>query len=202
MAALPEEPAEAVTVKPDPDAGAPPPPPQSPANPAPVPAPASAAAAPLADGEAGAGAGAADSKPPAAPSAQPPAAAQLPTDRQTLLAVLQFLRRSNLRESEEILRREARLLNDEVAADLSPSAPGGQAAHGGEGQEGSLAAATPAPAEALLSSVTFGQAGAAAAPAAVTAPPAVPLAPPAKGEKAGGSLARLWATLSFGILAQ
>ncbi|XP_020823411.1 transcription initiation factor TFIID subunit 5 [Phascolarctos cinereus] len=37
-------------------------------------------------------------------------------DRQTLLAVLQFLRRSNLRESEEILRREARLLEEAAGA--------------------------------------------------------------------------------------
>ncbi|XP_031806901.1 transcription initiation factor TFIID subunit 5-like [Sarcophilus harrisii] len=37
-------------------------------------------------------------------------------DPQTLLAVLQFLRRSNLRESEDILRREARLLEDAVGA--------------------------------------------------------------------------------------
>ncbi|KAL8187403.1 UNVERIFIED_CONTAM: Transcription initiation factor TFIID subunit 5 [Gekko kuhli] len=178
MAALPEEPAEAVTVKPDPDGGAPPPPPpQSPANSASVPPLSSTAAAPLTDGEAVAGT--TDSKPPVVPNVQP-AAPQMPTDRQTLLAVLQFLRRSNLRESEEILRREARLLSDEVAADLSPSASGGQGTHGGEGQEPSLGVAVPGPGEVLLSSVTFGQAGAAVAPAAVTAPPAVPSGPPGK----------------------
>lgn len=188
MAALPEEPAEAVTVKPDPDGGAPPPPPQSPANSASAPPPSSTAAAPLTDGEAAVST--AEAKPPVVPNAQP-AASQLPTDRQTLLAVLQFLRRSNLRESEEILRREARLLADEVPADLSPSAPGGQAAHGGEGQEPSLGVAVPGPGEVLLSSVTFGHAGAAVAPAAVTAPPAVPLGPPAKGEEECGPLPRV-----------
>ncbi|XP_054839572.1 transcription initiation factor TFIID subunit 5 [Eublepharis macularius] len=179
MAALPEEPAEAVTVKPDPDGGAPPPPPQSqsPANAAPAPPPPSATAAPLTDGEAGAGAP--DSKPPVVPNAVP-AASQQPTDRQMLLAVLQFLRRSNLRESEEILRRECRLLAEELAADPSPSALGGQAAHGGEGQEPSLGISVPGAGEVLLSSVTFGQSGGTVAPAAVTAPPAAPLGPSGK----------------------
>ncbi|XP_066467126.1 transcription initiation factor TFIID subunit 5 [Tiliqua scincoides] len=180
MAALPEEPAEAVTVKPDPDAGAPPPPPPPPppAPPLPLPqSPAAAAAAaaaaapppPPAAAEAEPSAAAGDSKPPPAPAtAAAPAASQLPSDRQTLLAVLQFLRRSNLRESEEILRREARLLADEVAADPGPATP---AAHGGDGQDPAQAAG-----EALLSSVTFGQAGA-SAPAA---PPTAPLGAPAK----------------------
>ncbi|XP_044521474.1 transcription initiation factor TFIID subunit 5 isoform X1 [Gracilinanus agilis] len=45
-------------------------------------------------------------------------------DRQTLLAVLQFLRRSNLRESEEILRREARLLEEAAGAGALGEADG------------------------------------------------------------------------------
>uniref|UniRef100_A0A8D0DJQ4 Transcription initiation factor TFIID subunit 5 n=1 Tax=Salvator merianae TaxID=96440 RepID=A0A8D0DJQ4_SALMN len=191
MAALPEEPAEAVTVKPDPDAGAP--------TPAPTPAPlpssptatavtaAGAAAAPpppapvaplaaasLTEGEPLAGGAAADSKPPVVAPSQSPAP-QLPTDRQTLLVVLQFLRRNNLRESEEILRREARLI-DEVVGDPSPSAPGVQATHGGDGQEPSSVGITaPGAGDLLLSSVTFGQSGGATiSPATVPAPPAVP----------------------------
>uniref|UniRef100_A0A8D2AMZ4 Transcription initiation factor TFIID subunit 5 n=1 Tax=Sciurus vulgaris TaxID=55149 RepID=A0A8D2AMZ4_SCIVU len=43
-----------------------------------------------------------------------------PHDRQTLLAVLQFLRQSNLREAEEALRREARLLEEAVAGSGAP----------------------------------------------------------------------------------
>ncbi|XP_053245288.1 transcription initiation factor TFIID subunit 5 [Podarcis raffonei] len=191
MAALPEEPAEAVTVKPDPDAGAPPaPPPPPPALPQSPAAAAGAtaaagvaaapsapsAAAPLAEGGEPLAAGA-DAKPPVAPSPAPPAS-QLPTDRQTLLAVLQFLRRSNLRESEEILRREARLLADEVAADPGSSAPGVQASHGGEGQEPGGGA--PGSGDVLLSSVTFSQSGATISPGAAAAPPAVALGPPGK----------------------
>ncbi|XP_061492088.1 transcription initiation factor TFIID subunit 5 [Rhineura floridana] len=180
MAALPEEPAETVAVKPDPDAGAPPPPPlpQSPAAVgAAVAPPGPSVAAPLTEGEPLAGG--TDTKPPVAPSPAP-AASQLPTDRQTLLAVLQFLRRSNLRESEEILRREARLLADEVAADSSPSAPGVQASHGAEGQEPSVGIAAPGSGDLLLNSVTFGQTGATISPATVTAPPTVPLGGPGK----------------------
>ncbi|XP_004866533.1 transcription initiation factor TFIID subunit 5 [Heterocephalus glaber] len=48
---------------------------------------------------------------PAAAASEPGA----PHDRQTLLAVLQFLRQSNLREAEEALRREARLLEEAAA---------------------------------------------------------------------------------------
>ncbi|XP_044293889.1 transcription initiation factor TFIID subunit 5 isoform X2 [Varanus komodoensis] len=185
MAALPEEPVEAVTVKPDPDAGTapppplPPPPPQSPATAAatpPVPTPSVAGL--LTDGEPLAGA--VDLKPAAAPNAALPAASPLPTDRQTLLAVLQFLRRSNLRESEEILRREARLLADETAVDPSLSAPGVQAAHGGEGQECSAGVAAPGAGDVLLNSVTFSQAGATISPAAVTASSAVSSGTPGK----------------------
>ncbi|KAM6183966.1 transcription initiation factor TFIID subunit 5 isoform 2-T2 [Erethizon dorsatum] len=67
----------------------------------------------------------------AVPAAAPaPAAAAseagAPHDRQTLLAVLQFLRQSNLREAEEALRREARLLEEEAAAGSgAPAEPDG-----------------------------------------------------------------------------
>ncbi|XP_055106112.1 transcription initiation factor TFIID subunit 5 isoform X2 [Symphalangus syndactylus] len=54
----------------------------------------------------------------AVPAAAPDASA--PHDRQTLLAVLQFLRQSNLREAEEALRREARLLEEAVAGSGAP----------------------------------------------------------------------------------
>nr|XP_020644616.1 transcription initiation factor TFIID subunit 5 isoform X1 [Pogona vitticeps] len=181
MAALPEEPGEGVTVKPDPDAGAAPPPappsalPQSPvtaAVAAALPAPAPSVPSLLPEGEPSAGG--VDSKPPVAPSPAP-ANSQLPTDRQTLLAVLQFLRRSNLRESEEILRREARLFVEEGATDPNSSAPGVQATHGAEGQESGVGIAAPGAGDVLLSSVAFGQSGATISPAAVTAAPAVPL---------------------------
>ncbi|XP_022355632.1 transcription initiation factor TFIID subunit 5 isoform X3 [Enhydra lutris kenyoni] len=56
------------------------------------------------------------------PAAAPEAGA--PHDRQTLLAVLQFLRQSNLREAEEALRREARLLEEAVAGTGAPEADG------------------------------------------------------------------------------
>lgn len=46
-------------------------------------------------------------------------------DRQTLLAVLQFLRQSNLREAEEALRREARLLEEAAAGSGAPGEPDG-----------------------------------------------------------------------------
>uniref|UniRef100_A0A9L0I4J3 Transcription initiation factor TFIID subunit 5 n=1 Tax=Equus asinus TaxID=9793 RepID=A0A9L0I4J3_EQUAS len=63
------------------------------------------------------------------PAAAPDAGA--PHDRQTLLAVLQFLRQSNLREAEEALRREARLLEEAVAGSGAPGeadGAGGEAA--------------------------------------------------------------------------
>ncbi|KAM6443405.1 transcription initiation factor TFIID subunit 5 isoform 1-T1 [Liasis olivaceus] len=189
MAALPEEPTETVAVKPDPDAGAPPPAPPAPLSQSPIsaaaaaattvpPPPASSVAATLlADGEPLAGG--VDSKGSVA-SSPTPAASQLPHDRQTLLAVLQFLRRSNLRESEEILRREARVLVDDVPGDPNPSAPGVPGAHGGEGQDPSVGILAPGAGDVLLSSVTFGQTGATISPAAITTPPAAPLGPPGK----------------------
>ncbi|XP_051825779.1 transcription initiation factor TFIID subunit 5-like [Antechinus flavipes] len=69
-----------------------------------VPPPAAAAAAATAAPEGAAG----------APAATAEGIAS--QDRQTLLAVLQFLQRSNLRESEEILLREARLLEEAAGA--------------------------------------------------------------------------------------
>ncbi|XP_074763759.1 transcription initiation factor TFIID subunit 5 isoform X2 [Athene noctua] len=138
MAALPEEPAEVVTIKPDPDAGTPPQPPAAP------PAAAAAPPAAAAEGEAVGSGGEAVPPKPAAPG---PAASPAALDRQTLVAVLQFLRRSNLRESEEILRREARLLGDDLgAAALSPAGAGLLGAPGSD--------ADSAGGEALLSRVT------------------------------------------------
>lgn len=65
---------------------------------------------------------------PAAPAAASNnAAAGAPVDQQTLLAVLQFLRKNNLSESVEILRREAGLPED------SPDAKGGDSAAGSAG---------------------------------------------------------------------
>ncbi|XP_064419011.1 transcription initiation factor TFIID subunit 5 [Latimeria chalumnae] len=126
MAAAPELPSE-VEVKREPEMGAeagaetpgsgadpllpaavPPPPPVS------VPVVAAAAAVPV-------------------PAPPPPVADPL-SDRQTLLAVLQFLRKSNLRESEEILRREAGLLERLGEGSLSPAGGQGEA----EGAEASL----------------------------------------------------------------
>ncbi|TFK07004.1 ankyrin repeat domain-containing protein 1 [Platysternon megacephalum] len=125
MAALPEEPAE-VVVKPDPDGGVPPqPPPATPPAAPPTTAPA--------EGEAPAAPGSGGEAAPPKPPPPGPAASPAPTDRQTLLAVLQFLRRNNLHESEDILRREARLLGEEVAAAaLSSAGPGAQGTPGGE----------------------------------------------------------------------
>ncbi|XP_063289633.1 transcription initiation factor TFIID subunit 5 [Pelobates fuscus] len=60
---------------------------------------------------------------PPAPSAPPAPGAELP-DRQTLLAVLQFLRKSNLKDSVDILRRETGLLEEDLAATLSPDRAG------------------------------------------------------------------------------
>ncbi|XP_063163187.1 transcription initiation factor TFIID subunit 5 [Candoia aspera] len=189
MAALPEEPSEAVAVKPDPDAGVPPPAPAAPLSQSPIsvaataattvpPPPASSVAATLlADGEPLAGG--VDSKGSVA-SSPTPDASQLTPDRQTLLAVLQFLRRSNLRESEEILRREARVLVDDVPGDPNPSAPGALGAHGGEGQDPSVGILAPGAGDVLLNSVSFGHTGATISPASIATPPAAPLGPPGK----------------------
>ena len=159
MAAVPEEPAEVVAVKPDPEAGTPPQPPAAPPATAAPPAPSAAAA----EGETAGSAGDASSAKPSAPG---PAASPAALDRQTLVAVLQFLRRSNLRESEEILRREARLLGEDLgAAALSPAGAGLPGASGGEGDASSS--------EALLSRVTAAAAiaiGSSVAPVASSSP--------------------------------
>lgn len=173
MAAVPEEPAEVVAVKPDPEAGTPPQPPAAPPATAAPPAPSAAAA----EGEAAGSAGDASSAKPSAPG---PAASPAALDRQTLVAVLQFLRRSNLRESEEILRREARLLGEDLgAAALSPAGAGLPGASGGEGDASSS--------EALLSRVTAAAAiaiGSSVAPVASSSPgvAAATAVPPGKGE--------------------
>lgn len=184
MAALPEEPAEVVAVKPDPEAGTPP---QAPAAP-----PATAAAAPAApavvaaEGDAaGSGADAAPPKPAAAGQAASPTA----LDRQTLVAVLQFLRRSNLRESEEILRREARLLGEDLgAAALSPVGAGLPVGSGGD--------ADSAGGEALLSRVTAAAAVAIGGSVSTVASStsgvaAVPAVPPGKGGVRAGAAGSL-----------
>lgn len=173
MAAVPEEPAEVAAVKPDPEAGTPPQPPAAPPATAAPPAPSAAAA----EGEAAGSAGDASSGKPSAPG---PAASPAALDRQTLVAVLQFLRRSNLRESEEILRREARLLGEDLgAAALSPAGAGLPGAPGGEGDASSS--------EALLSRVTAAAAiaiGGSVAPVASSSPgvAAAAAVPPGKGE--------------------
>ncbi|OXB82390.1 UNVERIFIED_CONTAM: hypothetical protein H355_009315 [Colinus virginianus] len=174
MAAVPEEPVEVAAVKPDPEAGTPP---QAPAaTPATATPPAPSAAA---DGEAAGNSGDAASAKPAAPG---PAASPASLDRQTLVAVLQFLRRSNLRESEEILRREARLLGEDLGtAALSPAGAGLPGAPGGEGDAGSS--------EALLSRVTAaaaGGTGGSVAPVASSSPGVAAAAAVPPGKVGGG----------------
>ncbi|CAM4595902.1 transcription initiation factor TFIID subunit 5 [Caretta caretta] len=168
MAALPEEPAE-VVVKPDPEGGVPPQPP-------PVPSPAAPPTTAPVEGEAAGTPGSGGEAAPPKPAPPGPAASPAPTDRQTLLAVLQFLRRNNLHESEDILRREARLLGEEVAAAaLSPSGPGAQGTPGGEtdaaGGEALLSRVAAAASGAAGGSVAVGAAAAPGAAAAVVAVP-------------------------------
>lgn len=67
-------------------------------------------------------------------------AAGAPEDQQTLLAVLQFLRKNKLTESVEILRREAGLPEDSLdlkGGDSSGTGPGGAAAGVDEGGDAS-----------------------------------------------------------------
>ncbi|XP_050754517.1 transcription initiation factor TFIID subunit 5 isoform X4 [Gymnogyps californianus] len=173
MAALPEEPAEVAAVKPDPEAGTPPQPPAAP------PAAAAAPAAPPAAAAEAEAVGSGGEAAPPKPAAPGPAASPAALDRQTLVAVLQFLRRSNLRESEEILRREARLLGDDLgAAALSPAGAGLLGAPGGD--------ADSTGGEALLSRVTAAAAiaiGGSVATVASSSPGAAAVAavPPGKG---------------------
>ncbi|KAM5271493.1 transcription initiation factor TFIID subunit 5 isoform 2-T2 [Ctenodactylus gundi] len=91
----------------------------------------------------------------AAPAPAAASEAGAPHDRQTLLAVLQFLRQSNLREAEDALRREARLLEESAAG----SGASGEV-DGGGGTEA---------ANALLSRVTASVPGSVAAPDAAGA---------------------------------
>jgi len=90
-------------------------------------------------------------------------AAGAPEDQQTLLAVLQFLRKNKLTESVDILRREAGLPEDspDLKADDSSGAGSGAAAGSGDAEGGD--------ASALLSRVTASSA--AAAPPAPTKGP-------------------------------
>ncbi|XP_050754514.1 transcription initiation factor TFIID subunit 5 isoform X1 [Gymnogyps californianus] len=176
MAALPEEPAEVAAVKPDPEAGTPPQPPAAP------PAAAAAPAAPPAAAAEAEAVGSGGEAAPPKPAAPGPAASPAALDRQTLVAVLQFLRRSNLRESEEILRREARLLGDDLgAAALSPAGAGLLGAPGGD--------ADSTGGEALLSRVTAAAAiaiGGSVATVASSSPGAAAVAAVPPGKAGGG----------------
>ncbi|XP_026968293.1 transcription initiation factor TFIID subunit 5 isoform X1 [Lagenorhynchus albirostris] len=78
------------------------------------------------------------------PAAAPEAGA--PHDRQTLLAVLQFLRQSNLREAEEALRREARLLEEAVAGSGAPGEADGAGAETASALLSRVTASAPGPA--------------------------------------------------------
>lgn len=110
-----------------------------------------------------------DGRPPSAsPGSSAPAGSnksppEAPEDRQTLLAVLQFLRKNKLTESVEILRREAGLPEDSQdpkGTDSSGAGSGGAA--GGVDLEG-------ADASALLNRVTVSASAAAQAPTKGTA---------------------------------
>lgn len=182
MAALHEEPAEVTAVKPDSEAGTPPQPPTAP--------PAAAAAVPVAPSAAaaeGEAAGSGGEAAPPKPTAPGPTASPASLDRQTLVAVLQFLRRSNLRESEEILRREARLLGDDLgSAALSPPGAGLQGVPGGD--------ADSIGGEALLSRVSAAAAiGGNVATVASSSPAvaAVAAVPPGKGGARDGTVGSL-----------
>lgn len=84
------------------------------------------------------------------------AGAGTPTDQQTLLAVLQFLKKNNLAESVEILRREAGLPEDSADAKAGDPSAAGASANSTD-QDGGDASA-------LLSRVTVAAAAAAPAP--------------------------------------
>lgn len=94
----------------------------------------------------------------AAPAGSTKTAAGAPEDQQTLLAVLQFLKKNNLTESVEILRREAGLPEDSLdpkGADSSGAGAGGTA--GGVDLEGGDTSS-------LLSRVTVSSCAGAPAP--------------------------------------
>ncbi|KAK2098930.1 Transcription initiation factor TFIID subunit 5 [Saguinus oedipus] len=115
------------------------------------------------------------------PAAAPEAGA--PHDRQTLLAVLQFLRQSNLREAEEALRREARLLEEAVAGS---GAPGEVDSAGAEAASSLLSRVTAsAPGPAAPDPPGTGASGATAVSGSASGPAA-----PGKGEPWGPGQAR------------
>lgn len=107
------------------------------------------------------------------PAAAPEAGA--PHDRQTLLAVLQFLRQSNLREAEEALRREARLLEEAVAGTGAPGEADGAGTEAASALLSRVTASAPGPA--APDPPGTGASGAPAVSGLATGPPA-----PGKGE--------------------
>ena len=110
------------------------------------------------------------------PAAAPEAGA--PHDRQTLLAVLQFLRQNNLREAEEALRREARLLEEAVAGSGAPGEADGAGAETASALLSRVTATAPGPA--APDPPVSGASGSAAVSGLATGPAA-----PGKGEPRG-----------------
>lgn len=108
------------------------------------------------------------------PAAAPEAGAS--HDRQTLLAVLQFLRQSNLREAEEALRREARLLEEAVAGSGTPGEVDGAGAEAASALLSRVTASAPGPA--APDPPGTGASGAAAVSGSAAGPAA-----PGKGER-------------------
>ncbi|KAM8911704.1 transcription initiation factor TFIID subunit 5 isoform 2-T2 [Lycaon pictus] len=102
------------------------------------------------------------------PAAAPEAGA--PHDRQTLLAVLQFLRQSNLREAEEALRREARLLEEAVAGTGAPGEADGAGTEAAGALLSRVTASAPGPA--APDPPGTGASGAPAVSGLATGPPA------------------------------
>lgn len=116
-----------------------------------------------------------------APTAAPEAGAS--HDRQTLLAVLQFLRQSNLREAEEALRREARLLEEAVAGSGAPGEVDGAGAEAANALLSRVTASAPGPA--APDPPGTGASGATAVSGSATGPAA-----PGKGEPWGPGKAK------------
>lgn len=86
------------------------------------------------------------------------AAAGAPEDQQTLLAVLQFLRKNNLSESVEILRREAGLPEDSLDSKTGDATEAGSGGTGGSAEGGGGDASS------LLSRVTVSASASSGAP--------------------------------------
>lgn len=116
------------------------------------------------------------------PAAAPEAGA--PHDRQTLLAVLQFLRQSNLREAEEALRREARLLEEAAAGCSAPGEADGAGAEAASALLSRVTASAPGPAAPEPPGT-----GASGAATAVSGSATCPAAP-GKGEPPGAGTGR------------